>query len=1437
MNRRVNCGPTIDSVHSGGGESCKNLGIPSLSAIPCVDSGTIPCEDKDDRMIRPEVGALIQGLVPDKFTLEGCCNTMRTNRVFDCESCTPLESFLNKDVGGHHVYLNPPYSDPTPFVKHYMACKRAKPYTTSCVLVLPDWSGFKDLVKGWKCIQVFKEGSYLFKRPGKDGKYHNMKSTRWPVKVYYDMPGTPLRLSQQQALNHRGPTFMFKGKITQLPVEVGIAHKVLLDSGASCNFVSLRFLERSGLLHKLKPSMDVVTLADESPLKVHGQLKLPLSMGKYTGIVPCLAAEIEQDVILGDLWLAANRAYMDYGTKTCVLRKGNKRIVLKPPTLALNNIDVVPYEAQTPCSDKVGRKILTAVSTMRSLKKSGTLWGWILVSKEGKVQTLAGFGSKKADLDTYLDTLEDDRLAKLLSRFKKPLGPIPKEIPKDRGVSHVIPLEQGATPPFRHMLRLTKEEREELETMIAELLERGWIEPSTSPYGAPILFVRKKTGELRLCIDYRALNKITVKNRYPLPRIDDLLDSLGGARYFSSLDLASGYHQIKISPEDVPKTAFRTPMGHYQWRVLSMGLTNAPSTFQQLMNQYFAHVIGKFVVIYIDDILIYSRSKEEHYQHIEQVLEILDREDLYCKISKCEFFKEKINFVGHVVSKDGIYADPTKLAVVAKWKSPKDPQELRSFLGFANYFRRFVLGYSSITASLTELLKLKKWDSTTWKDAHQRDFDRLKVALTSTPVLGHFDPNKPLELICDASKVALGAVLMQDGHPIAYESRKLNPAETRYSTGDRELLAVIHCLKVWRCYLEGTLFTLVTDHQPNTHLRSIETWTDRHARWSERLERFSYRWEYREGRLNVADPLSRLPYELNVVTRGQRDPSRRVNYAPSGHKRVRLDPTPSSEELPPGDCDGDLEDPTTRGDSEVVVEEEFDPPMIPSKWGGRDPNDALCEDPTHEGRSFLTRDEIVASYGGEEWLKELAQHKYTLKPTGLYYHEDKVVIPSGPSAKALRDKVIREHHDTYFAGHIGFESTKASIRRGFFWQRLSRDVADYCSKCLGCQKHKGSRTKPYGPLKPIDPPKGVWEAITMDFITDLPLSQGYDGIAVFVDRLSKMVHLSPVNLTGLTALELSKVFMREIFRHHGVPKRIVSDRDVRMTSTFWKQVVESLGSKCDFSTAFHPRTDGLTERTNRTIEEIVRQFISPTMLNWPDLLPCVEFALNDRVHEVTKMTPFFMMYGYHPSKPVDIATSRDLEGKKTSDEIQAAWKRARELIEEASRKAKARFDSHVKEIPFVEGDLVWLSSRNFKWRYGTKKFCPKWLGPFKIIGAIGEVSFKLKLPSEWKVHNVFHASLLKPFVPGTRYKAPEPSSMDEDGVPVWDLECVLKHKDSTSGGTRSYLVAWSNFGPEYASWLSEGALADARELIQDYWARVEPHPMLGQAEACVDMEE
>jgi hypothetical protein len=280
---------------------------------------------------------------------------------------------------------------------------------------------------------------------------------------------------------------------------------------------------------------------------------------------------------------------------------------------------------------------------------------------------------------------------------------LPKGLPPARDVKHTIPLEEGSVPPFRGMYRVSPAELKEIETQVADLLEKGFIEPSSSPYGAPVLFVKKKDGTLRMVIDYRALNKITIKNKYPLPRIDDLLDRLGGAKYFTSLDLTSGYHQIRINSDDVPKTAFRTPLGHFQFKVLSFGLTNAPATFQTVMNSVFAPLLGRSVVVYLDDILIYSKTAEEHFAHLRQVLQILRHEKLFAKMKKCTFFEKETHFLGHVVGRDGIRADPAKIAAVQDWPVPQSASHVRSFLGLTNYFRRFIQGYAQLTHPLTDL--------------------------------------------------------------------------------------------------------------------------------------------------------------------------------------------------------------------------------------------------------------------------------------------------------------------------------------------------------------------------------------------------------------------------------------------------------------------------------------------------------------------------------------------------------------------------------------------------------------------------------------------------------------------------------------------------------------------------------------------------------------
>ena len=345
----------------------------------------------------------------------------------------------------------------------------------------------------------------------------------------------------------------------------------------------------------------------------------------------------------------------------------------------------------------------------------------------------------------------------------------------------------------------------ELKKQLEELAEKGFIHPSVSPWGAPVLFVRKKDGSLRLCIDYRELNKVTIKNKYPLPRIDDLLDQLQGAVVFSRIDLRSGYHQLRVREQDVHRTAFRTKYGHYEFVVMPFGLTNAPTVFMELMNSIFIDFLDQFVVVFIDDILVYSRSSEEHAGHLRTVLQVLRDRELYAKFSKCEFWMPKVAFLGHVVSADGIKVDPAKIEAVAAWTTPTNVKEVRSFLGLAGYYRRFVEGFSVIARPLTSLLR--KTTRFVWSDQCRQSFEELKRRLTSAPILAQPEGTEDFVVYSDASKLGLGCVLMQRGRVIAYASRQLKTYEENYPTHDLELAAVrssciedLETLPVW-CHM------------------------------------------------------------------------------------------------------------------------------------------------------------------------------------------------------------------------------------------------------------------------------------------------------------------------------------------------------------------------------------------------------------------------------------------------------------------------------------------------------------------------------------------------------------------------------------------------------------------------------------------------------------
>ncbi|GJW51907.1 putative reverse transcriptase domain-containing protein [Tanacetum coccineum] len=367
-------------------------------------------------------------------------------------------------------------------------------------------------------------------------------------------------------------------------------------------------------------------------------------------------------------------------------------------------------------------------------------------------------------------------------------------LPPLREIELWIELIPKAVPIAKSPYRLAPSKLEELLRQLKELQDKGFIRPSSSPWGAPVLFVKKKDGSFRMCIDYRELNKLTVKNRYPLPRIDDLFDQLQGSQFFSKIDLRSGYHQLRVHEDDIPKTAFRTRYGHFEFTVMPFGLTNAPAVFMDLMNRVCRPYLDKFVIVFIDDILIYSKTREEHVEHLRLVLELLKKEKLYAKFSKCEFWLREVQFLRHVINGNGIHVDPSKIEAVKNWKAPRTPTEVRSFLGLAGYYRRFIENFSKIAKSLTILTqKCKTFD---WGEEQENAFQTLKDKLCNAPVLALPDGPEDFVVYCDASGLGLGCVLMQRGKVIAYASRQLKIHEKNYTTHDLELGAVVFALKI-----------------------------------------------------------------------------------------------------------------------------------------------------------------------------------------------------------------------------------------------------------------------------------------------------------------------------------------------------------------------------------------------------------------------------------------------------------------------------------------------------------------------------------------------------------------------------------------------------------------------------------------------------------------
>lgn len=1149
------------------------------------------------------------------------------------------------------------------------------------------------------------------------------------------------------AIGNKQSPFIFRGKINRCHA------RILIDSGATGCFVSDSFVVK----HRMKTIMSadprVVVLADgrdhgcgreldpKYNLKI-GPTTVPIDESLYV-----LPLHEQFDVILGMPWLRKWSAKLDLGDEeSLTLLVQGHEVVLKP------------NDQRSEDSSTKASFLMSIDDLEEAYYKSEDIYVLWLSQISGKEDDSAEDAPDAADKPADLQAL--------LNEFSDVFPPeLPKQLPPNRGVHHEIRLVEGASPPAKRMYRFTYAEKQEMQAQVTELLEKGLIKYSKSPFGASPIFVTKKDGAMRMCIDFRALNELTVKNKSPLPNIEDLFDSLRGAKFFTSLDLKSGFWQIPVKPEDREKTAFMTPFGLFEWTVMPFGLCNAPGTFQTLMNRVLSDMINIYVLVYVDDILIFSKTWEEHLRHLRLVFERLRQQKLYCAVKKCMFGRTELPWLGHVISADGIAVDAKKTAVVRDWPQPKNVNDVLSFLGLCGYFRKYIESYSRIALPLTDLTK--KDQPWIWGPAQQEAFDTLKAALVSPPVLIIPSPEHPFVLHTDASKHAIGAVLLQDQgqglRVVGYFSRKLRGAEVRYSTYEQEVLGLIEAVQEYRHYLMGSpKSTVFVDQQAITSLLKQTTLNGRQARWIVVLQMYNLHVKYVPGKLNtVADALSR---------------------------RV----------------DGSEEELTI---ASIIHQEKLSLSSIATTL--------------HSSPEWLA--ELSTSYGGDDESAAIVNgiHAKTLPKYSLdngiivYTHSATHKSVYVPKNGDFRRYLLSAHHDSYLAGHLGIDKTYELLARHWYWPRMKADVTDYVKSCPVCAVTKSSNQKPGGFMVPLEIPSKKFETIHIDLVTHLgETASGNDSVLTVTDKLTKHVTIFPTTIKSDGSI-IADLLYNKYFCRFGIPNHIISDNDPRWTSQYFKILCEKLGVKMHTGTAYHPQSNGQAERTNRTVEDMLRCYTRSFGGEWDEHLNAIEFSYNNSLNASTGFTPFFLVYGQHPTLPSDVDIDSLLEVRHQSAvDFLRVHSSSLELAKQHLQAAQARQQRYVnrrrRDVEFKVGDLVLLSTENLRPSTTARKLSPKKCGPFKILERIGKAAYKLDLPDVMKtIHPVFHVSLLQPYYKSSVYSSHDrtlrPDSLDylDLGPDVFLVDRILDKRlvvDSVGKKYPEVLVLWKNYPETEATW-------------------------------------
>ena len=860
--------------------------------------------------------------------------------------------------------------------------------------------------------------------------------------------------------------------------------------------------------------------------------------------------------------------------------------------------------------------------------------------------------------------------------------------------------------------RLALAKRKALKCELERLLKLGVIEPSKSSWASPVVLVTKKDGSLRLCVDFRLVNSLTLKDSYPLPRIDDSIDALRGSKWFSTLDLASGYWQVPMAPEDVEKTAFATPFGLYQFKVMPFGLANAPATFERMMECVLSGLHWETCLIYLDDVIIFSKTYEEHIVRLHQVLTRLKEANLKLSPSKCKLFRPQVEYLGHVVSKDGVATDPKKMAAVTAWPTPKNPKEVRSFVGLCSYYHHFVRGFADIARPLHRAAELGI--GFRWTDDCERAFKALKEALTSPPILAYPKDEGNFILDTDASGEGLGAVLsqVQDGMEcvIGYFSRVLTKPEQQYCVTRRELLTVVTAVKHFHHYLYGSYFTIRTDHGSLRWLMNFKNPEGQMWHWLQVLSAYHFEILHRPGSQHKnADGLSPRPCDQCRHCDRQEIKDQSEERGCPGHsiRSMNLD---ANEAGGPW-CD-------SWSVAQIMEWQAAD--TVISKvlsWveaGRKPPRKEI------QGESAAIR--IYWSLFEQLELKD-----------GILYRKadtaDRMATPRLVAPQAVREHVFKFLHSSRTGGHQGVKRTGASARQRFWWPGMKKDVARWCKFCALCQRHNlrpGAKRSMLQQV-PIGTPM---ERVSFDILTfPEETSDGNTCILVICDYFTKWVEAFA--LADHKAATVADVLVTEVFLRFGVPRYLHSDQAPEFMGELMTELCKLLEIQRTRTCPYRPQSDDLVEWFNRTLITMLSKFCEEHHDDWDQHLPYLLCAYRATANESTKCSPNLLMLGRETNLPVDLMfPPTEYRSYRCHNEyvewvrcaLEDNYERARQQLGAAAARQKSYYNVRTKSRQYKEGDFVLrLYIPNLR-----NKLNPPYIGPYRVMACLGDVTYKIQ---------------------------------------------------------------------------------------------------------------